>query len=303
MEVPNITSLYQTIIESKAELAALAEDLWRHPELAWHEEYAVKRLSDFLRVHGFRVETGYLGFPTSFRAECGSGSEAAFAIAAEYDALPEIGHGCGHNLIAMAAMAAALAVKRGLDGGISGRVVILGTPAEESGGGKVKMLQKGCLDDIGAAMMVHPSWRTVPDKGSTAIRRYDVDFTGVEAHAATTPEEGVNALDAVMLLFAGVNAFRQQMPDNCRIHGIVSNGGSMPNIIPGSARCRFYLRSSDEAWIERLDRRFLDIVAGAELMTGAKAKITRSVSKICPDIIDVLCEKQIATLFSPCFTV
>lgn len=250
------------------ELKALAQDIWEHPELAWKEFYAAEKLSAFLRKHNIEVEENYLGFSTAFRGDVNNGSGATFALAAEYDALPS-GHACGHNLIAAASVGAAIAASRVMEKlGVPGTLVIMGTPAEESGGGKIKMLNKGALNGIDAVMMAHPSWRTQPDAGSTAIRRWDVTFHGVSAHAAGNPELGINALDAVMMLFNAVSFQRQQMPDVCRIHGIVTHGGKMPNIIPESASCRFYLRSASEEWMEKLDERFDNMVKGAAMLTG-----------------------------------
>ena len=250
------------------ELKKLALDLWNHPETAWHEQYAVKTLCNFLNTNGIRTAAGFCGFPTAFRGECGNADGPVFAFAAEYDALPP-GHACGHNLIAAAsagAMCAAAAVLQEFN--LPGKLVILGTPAEESGSGKVRMMEQDALAGIDAVMMSHPAWRTEPDPGSLAIRRYDVTFHGVASHAAASPELGVNALDAVVTLFNGVNAFRQQMPEFCRIHGVVTNGGVMPNIIPAEASCRFYLRSADEAWMEKIDRRFSQMVQGASMIAG-----------------------------------
>ena len=244
------------------ELKALALDIWEHPELAWQEFYAAETLTKFLQEHDIAAEANYLDFPTAFRGDVCFEPGATFALAAEYDALPP-GHACGHNLIGTAAVGAAIAAARAMKKlGLPGTLVIMGTPAEESGGGKVKMLAKGALNGIDAVMMAHPSWRTQPDPGSTAIRRWDVTFHGVSSHAAAAPELGVNALDAVMMLFNAVSFQRQQMPDVCRIHGIVTNGGKMPNIIPESASCRFYLRSSNEEWMEKLDERFDNMVKG-----------------------------------------
>ncbi|MBE6402889.1 MAG: M20 family metallopeptidase [Lentisphaerae bacterium] len=251
-----------------SELEALAVDLWEHPELAWKEFYAAETLCKFLKKHDIDAQANYLDFPTAFRGDIVNGDGAVFALTAEYDALPP-GHACGHNLIAAASVGAAIAaarVMKKLD--LPGTLVIMGTPAEESGGGKVKMLQKGALNGIDAVMMSHPSWRTIPDPGSLAIRRWDVTFHGVSSHAGGTPELGINALDAVMMLFNGVSFQRQQMPDFCRIHGIVTHGGKMPNIIPDTASCRFYLRSATEEWMEKLDERFDNMVKGAALLTG-----------------------------------
>ena len=250
------------------ELERLAVDLWEHPQLAWQENYAAKRLCDFLQSHNIDAQSNYLDFPTAFRGDVSIKPGAVFALAAEYDALP-IGHACGHNLIAAASAGAAVAAAEVMKkNGLPGTLVIMGTPAEESGGGKVKMLQKGALNNIDAVMMSHPSWRTQPDPGSLAIRRWDVTFHGKSSHAGGAPELGINALDAVMMLFNAVSFQRQQMPDCCRIHGIVTHGGKMPNIIPETASCRFYLRSASEEWMEKLDLRFDNMVKGAALLTG-----------------------------------
>ncbi len=251
------------------ELKELSLDLWAHPETAWHEEYAVKTLCAFLQKHGVDAVPGCCGFPTAFRGECTAGKAGpAFALAAEFDALPP-GHACGHNLIAGASVGAMIAASSIMKKeNLPGKLVILGTPAEESGGGKVRMLEKGVLEGIDAVMMAHPNWCTIPDRGSLAIRRYDVTFHGLASHAAGAPELGINALDAVMMLFNGVNAYRQQMPEFCRIHGVVTNGGTMPNIIPAEASCRFYLRSANEEWMEKIDKRFGEMVQGAALIAG-----------------------------------
>ncbi len=274
----NDTSLQElcSLIEQKrAQWAELSKAIWNHPELAYKEVFACGQQAELLRELGFQVTTPYCGIATAYRADHG-GRNPAFAFVAEYDALPKLGHGCGHNLICTAAAAAAYAVKKLLEKhGLPGHVVLLGTPAEESGGGKVRMLEEHCLDGIDAAMMVHPSWRTTPDTGSTAIRRFDVEFFGKAAHAAGAPELGLNALDAVLLLFNALNAWRQQLPETSRLHGIIVNGGEAPNIIPDYAKCRFYLRSTDETWIEKMERRFHDMIHGAELMTGTTGKITQ----------------------------
>ncbi|HPY89521.1 MAG TPA: M20 family metallopeptidase [Lentisphaeria bacterium] len=252
---------------------ALSKDIWEHPELAYEERYACKRQVDELRSLGFDPETPTAGVETAFRADVGS-SNPAFAIASEYDALEGIGHGCGHNLICTAALAAFhAAVKLQDKYGLKGRLALLGTPAEESGGGKVVMLEHGCLDGIDAAMMVHPSWRTTPDTGSTADRRFDVTFHGKAAHAAGSPELGLNALDAMLLLFTAINAWRQQLPEFTRVHGVILEGGVRPNIIPDRSRARFYLRSAQEDWAEKMEARFWDIIRGAELMTGCTAEV------------------------------
>jgi amidohydrolase len=193
---------------------------------------------------------------------------------AEYDALPNLGHGCGHNLICAAAIAAGTACAELLrHNNLPGQVLVMGTPAEESKGGKVKLLERGCLDGIDAIMMVHPSWRTVPDTGSLAVRRFTIDFTGKSAHAAGAPELGLNALDATVMLYNGISVWRQQLPESTRIHGVVSNGGCMPNIIPDRSTSTYYLRSISDEYLDRMEARFFDIVKGAALITGTEYDI------------------------------
>jgi amidohydrolase len=270
----NLQNLNEYIGGIKKRLRCLSDAIWNTPELAYKEFFASGEAVKFLEEQNFTPQTNYCGIETAFRAEAGSG-KPTFAIFAEYDALPDIGHGCGHNLICAAALAAFCAVANALKSeNLPGKIVLLGSPAEESGGGKIKMIEKGCLDGIDAAMMVHPSFRATPDTGSSAITRFDIVFHGKASHAAGAPELGINALAAVNLLFAGVNAYREQLPEDARMHGIVTDGGEAPNITPARAACRFFLRSTNQQWIAKIEKRFLDIVRGAELMTGATAEIT-----------------------------
>lgn len=266
--------LLRKINNIRDRLNYLQKEIWKNPETAYQENFAVKLQRSLLRDLGFEVQENYCGMETAYRASYGNGGEQ-FAFAAEYDALPQLGHACGHNLICAAAVGAAYAAMEFLrENKLPGRVVILGTPAEESGGGKVMMLKQNCLDDIGACMMVHPAGRTTIDRGSMAICRFDVEFHGVSAHASAAPMKGINALDAVMMVFAGVNAWRQHLHETDRIHGVVINGGTAPNIIPDYAKCRFFLRSLQQCGLERMINRFKDIVTGAGLITGATPEIS-----------------------------
>ncbi len=257
----------------KIRLRCLSDAIWNNPELAYKEFFAVEQAVEFLKEQDFTPQTNYGGIATAFKAEYGSG-KPTFAIFAEYDALPDIGHGCGHNLICASALAAFSAAAKILsENKLPGKIILLGSPAEESGGGKIKMIANGCLDGVDAAMMVHPSYRLTPDTGSSAITRFDVIFHGKSSHAAGAPELGINALAAVNLLFAGVNAYREQVPEDSRMHGIITDGGEAPNVTPARAACRFFLRSTNQEWIKKMEKRFKDIVHGAELMTGATAEI------------------------------
>lgn len=268
-----LKEIREVINGSKAELNELSLAIWNHPEIAWQEKFAAAHIREFLEKRGFEVTGPCFGVETALRTESGRGDGPVFAFASEYDALPEIGHGCGHNLICVAGIAAFLAAAELLrKTGTAGKVVLLGTPAEEGAGGKVKMLANGCLKGIDAVMMVHPGAENSIDNGSTANQGLEVTFRGRAVHAAT-PAKGVNALDAVMLLFAAVNAYRQQMPSHALIHGFVNNGGAAANIIPDLTRCRFYLRTSEESFMPELESRFRDMVRGAELMTRCTAEV------------------------------
>lgn len=269
----NLQDLLKRVENHGGELNELSTEVWKNPELAFKEFIACKLQCDLLKKWGFKVEENYCGFETAYRCEYGSGSPA-FAITSEYDALPGVGHGCGHNLICAAALGAFIALTEYMKANnIPGKVVLLGTPAEESGSSKVKIVDSGALDGVDAAMMVHPSWRTCLDTGCLSIKRFDVTFKGKSSHASGSPYLGINALDAVQLTFAGVNAWRQQLPESSRVHGIVTEGGLKPNIIPDRAGCCFYVRSATEKWQEKMNERFLDIVKGAALMTGCEYEV------------------------------
>lgn len=265
----------QSFIESrKKEFRAFSDDIWNHPEIAFHEKYAVAAACRFLSEHGYQPVSPCYGVETAFRCEYGTQPGPVFAFASEYDALPDIGHGCGHNLICTAGIAAFMALAERMKAeNLPGRVVLLGTPAEEGGGGKVKMLEAGCLKGIDAVAMTHPSGRNTLDAGSTANCGLEVIFHGKSAHAAAAPEKAINALDAIQLLFTAVSYFRQQMPEHARIHGVILDGGTVPNVIPDMTRCFFYLRSGEESWSPILEKRFLDMVKGAELMTGCTSEV------------------------------
>ncbi len=250
----------------------LSSDIWSRPELGLQEHYACQRQVELLREFGFEVESPFAGLDTAFRARWGSGGPV-FAFASEYDALPKIDHGCGHNLIATAALLAARLTQQILqESGLPGQVFVLGTPGEESMGGKVLMLREDCLAGVDAVMMVHPNWRSCRDTGSTAINRVNVEYFGKAAHAAGSPEQGINALDAVIMLFNSVSFWRQQLPESSRIHGIIEHGGVRPNIIPDYASCYFFLRSPENEVLEQMNLRFADMIEAAAKMSGCSYK-------------------------------
>lgn len=269
-------SIQKAIKQAAPALKRLALDIHRHPETGYKEVRAARRQTVLLRQWGFKVTAPFAGLPTAYKAEVGTG-RPVFAILAEYDALAQLGHGCGHNLIAAAALGAARGLAAAMRAeNLSGTLAVIGTPAEETLGGKVVMARAGAFRGLDAVMMAHPSWRTTPDTGSSAVTRFTVTFHGKAAHAAASPELGRNALDAVTLLFQGVNAWRQHLPETSRVHGIITAGGVAPNIVPDTAACFFYLRSRDDGVLKKMRRFFINIARGAALMTGTRTEIQES---------------------------
>ncbi len=241
-------------------------------ELALEERRTSRLLADFLEAKGFRVERGIAGMETAFRAERVFGrGRPAVAFLCEMDALPGLGHACGHNVVGVSSACAAAAVA---DAGAglfrSGRVVAIGTPAEETGYGKARMIEAGVFRGIDAAMMVHPSSRRHVAKGYLALHRIRFAYTGRASHAAAYPEHGINALDGVLLLFQGVAALRQQLPDTVRVHGIITEGGRAPNIIPERAQAYFYVRGENDRELSDAVRRVKDCARGAARASGCR---------------------------------
>jgi amidohydrolase len=261
---------------------SLSQDLWdlalrihAHPELGFEEHQAAAWLTEALENGGFRVERGLGGLPTAFRAVHPAEKPGPrIAILAEYDALPELGHACGHNLIAAIAVGAALGLAP-FKKGLPGTLLVIGTPAEEGGGGKIKLIQAGIFRNVDAALMVHPSDQTVVDRGSLAITEVKIEFHGKAAHASSEPEKGINALDAVIQTFVALNALRQHIKDGSRIHGIITHGGVKPNIVPEYAAALFYVRSADNAYRDELVEKLRKCAEGAALATGANLTFTK----------------------------
>jgi amidohydrolase len=241
------------------------------PELAFREQRACATLVSQLKTGGFAVETPVGGLETAFRAELQgkAGPGPTIAILAEYDALPDVGHGCGHNVIASAALGAGLALAR-TDNQFAGKVLVIGTPAEEGGGGKILLAQAGVLRDADAAMMIHPATRNVVRRGSLANSRVDLTFHGKAAHASSAPDLGVNALEAVIQTFVGINAQRMHLRSDARIHGIITHGGDAVNIIPSRAAARFSVRARDRAYQRTLVERLKRVAEGAASALGAR---------------------------------
>ena len=262
--------VWERIEELADELWDLALKIHDNPELGFKEYKAANWLTEELRKGGFEVEIPYGGLETAFRAEHPERSEGpAIAILAEYDALPELGHACGHNLIATIAVGAALGLSP-LKKELPGRLVVLGTPAEEGGGGKILLVRAGAFRNIDLAMMVHPADQTLVERGSLAITEVVIEFKGKAAHASSEPEKGVNALDAVIQTFNSLNALRQHIKDGARIHGIITHGGVKPNIVPGYAAANFYVRAPENDYRDELVEKLRRCAEGAALATGAE---------------------------------
>lgn len=243
-----------------------SHDLAAHPEVAFEEHRSAAALADLVEARGIAVTRGAHGLETALRAEVG-GEGPTVAILSEYDALPGIGHGCGHNVIATAGLGAFLALAEVGDQ-LPGRVVWLGTPAEEGGGGKELMAAEGAFDGVDAALMVHPFTYDVAEPVFLGRRQLRATFHGVTAHASAQPFMGRNALDAMNLMYTGVGLHRQQMPPTDRVHGVVTSGGERPNVIPEHAELLFYLRSEYPESLAILSERLAEIARGAALMAG-----------------------------------
>jgi len=258
------------------DLERLSHQLHDHPELAFKEEKAHAWLSDFLAKHGATVERGVGGLPTAFRATiAGTAAGPTVAIMAEYDALPGIGHACGHNVIATAGVGAGAALAAALGTlPFAGRIQVIGTPAEEGGAGKVKLLDAGVFEGVDAAMMIHGRCGTQVWRPTLGIIKAKVEFFGQAAHASSWPWRGVNALNAVISLFNALDAMRQQIRTDARIHGVITKGGEQANIIPEYTSAEFYLRATNVTYCHELLRRFTAAAEGAGAATGCRAQVT-----------------------------
>lgn len=261
----------------KDKYIGISHQIHDNPEIGNQEFFASKLLTDILADAGFSIERAVAGHDTSFIARKKSikltGPTIGFL--AEYDALPGLGHACGHNIIGTISTAAAISVSELLDE-IGGEVVVLGTPAEEggpNGSAKASFVKHGLLKDIDACMMIHPSNATGVTGNSLAVDPLDFEFIGKSAHASGAPEKGINALDAVIQLFNGINALRQHVSTDVRIHGIITHGGDAPNIVPDYAKARFFIRAATRKTCDEVTSKVKNIAQGAALATGAKLNI------------------------------
>lgn len=260
--------------ELKDELVELSEYILNNPELGYQEFKSCKAHVEILSKHGFTVEEGYMGIDTAFRAEFSSGKAGpTIAYLAEYDALPGIGHGCGHNLLGTVSTGAGIALSKLLPQ-LAGKVVVIGTPAEETSGAKVYMADNGAFDDIDVAMVSHPADFHFMSGKSLALEAIQFTYRGKTAHAAALPHKGINALDAAINTFNNINALREHIRTDSRIHGVIIEGGKAANIVPDLAIAQFYVRATTKAYLEELSEKVKNCARGASLAAGTDLEIS-----------------------------
>ncbi|MFV1950892.1 MAG: M20 family metallopeptidase [Nitrospinota bacterium] len=266
-------SVIKEVDRLKTDLIDICMTIHSNPEVKFKEFKAVEVLTTFLEKNDFEVTKGTGGLETAFNAVFkGPGNGPAIAFLAEYDALPQIGHACGHNIVGSAGVGAAVALKKAAADSI-GKIIVVGTPAEEGGGGKIILIEKGIFEDIDIAMMIHPSNKTRMVRLMLAVAETGFIFHGRAAHAAAYPHKGINALDGVILTFNNINALRQQLKNDVRIHGIITEGGYAPNIIPEMASAQFYVRALEEKYFKEVVEKVKECARGAAIATGTKLDI------------------------------
>ncbi|GAA1217014.1 M20 family metallopeptidase [Prauserella alba] len=265
------TAARGAIDQHTAELIRLSERLHADPETAWEEHRAAAMVPELLDRSGFAVTPKYLGLDTAFHASFGSGP-TKIALCAEYDALPGLGHACGHNLIAASSIGAALGLAEVADeAGLT--VEVYGTPAEEGGGGKIELLDRGAFAGTDLAMMAHPAPVDVAEARPFAVSHSKISYRGKSAHAAAYPEAGTNAADAFTVAQVAIGLLRQQLPSSARVHGVVTHAGDAPNAIPEHASGRWYVRAETLAELAELEPRVLRAFEAGALATGCELTV------------------------------
>ena len=286
MHPPVLAELRDAVRERRPALEQLSLDLHGTPETRFEEHYAVEQLAGRLATAGFEVDKGVAGLPTAFTAthrgaaskDAGTASAPGaptIALLLEYDALPGIGHGCGHNLIAAGGLTAALAVAA-VRPDHPGTLKVIGTPGEEGGGGKILMLERGVFRDVDAALMFHPADRGLRARHALAASHLRLTFHGVAAHAAKSPWDGRSAAAAAQLFLTAVDSLRQFMPPTARVHGIIADGGAAPNVVPDRTEVDIYVREATSAALDALLPRVLAAAEGAALATGTTTQHTET---------------------------
>jgi amidohydrolase len=250
------------------QLTELSLKIHSNPELGFQETKAAGWLTQYLEKNGFRTERGFYEIPTAFRGSYGQG-KPAIAILAEYDALPKLGHACGHNLIASCAVGTGVASKPVINQ-FGGSILVIGTPGEELYGGKAIMANRGAFNEVDIAMMVHPGVSDIATIQALACQTLDVEFFGQASHAASRPEAGINALEAMLQAFAAINSLRQHIKDKDHIHGIITDGGESANIVPAHSAASFMVRAESDTYLNELKQRVINCFIGAATASGAR---------------------------------
>lgn len=270
-------SILTYINENSEEFINIAKQIHKNPEIGNQEYFASKILQEKLSENNFEIVSNIAGHDTGFIASYDSGIEGpSIAFLAEYDALPGLGHACGHNIIGTSSVLAGIAIRKVMSD-LGGKVYVFGCPAEEggpNGSAKASYVKARLFDEIDAAMMVHPAWDSYTSLNSLAVDVFEVEFFGKAAHAAANPQDGINALDAMIQFYNGINALRQQNKAGDMIHGIIQNGGDAPNIIPDYTKARFFTRSYKRKDLDILTNKVEKIAQGAALQTGCEYKFT-----------------------------
>lgn len=269
--------ILNTVTEIHNRLIHISHAIHAHPEISNEEKFACELLSNELQSHGFEITTHIAGHPTGFIATKSSQKAGpTIGFLAEYDALPGLGHACGHNIIGATSIGAAIALSKVIDT-IGGTIKVFGTPAEEggvNGSAKASYVKAGLFEGTDVAMMIHPSSYNQKTASSLAIAPMDFEFFGKPAHAASCPEEGINALDALLLFYNGIAALRQQLTSDVRIHGVILDGGTAANIIPDYTRARFYVRAATSERLQEVIKKVKNIAEGSALSTGCTTQFT-----------------------------
>ncbi len=282
MNVYNFEKIQQGIIneieKKKEDYIDISHKIHEHPETGNEEVYASRLLINTLEKEGFTVEKSLAGHTTSFiaRKKSNKRSGPVIGFLAEYDALPKLGHACGHNIIGTASTASAITLSKFIDE-VGGEILVLGTPAEEggeNGSAKASFVKQGLLKGIDVCLMVHPGNENSVTPESLANNPIQFEFIGKSSHAASAPENGINALDGVIQLFNGINALRQHVTDDVRIHGVITDGGSAPNIVPDYAKAKFFIRAATKENCDLVTEKVKNIAKGAALSTGSKVNIS-----------------------------
>ena len=269
MDIAKLKAIVGQEVEARQEeLTELSLRIHQNPELGFQETKALQWLTSYLEQNGFKVEEGICQLATAFKGEYGSG-RPRIALLAEYDALPKLGHACGHNIIAASAVGAGVALRGAIDQ-LGGSVLVIGSPAEGLHAGKRIMVERGGFADLDAAMMVHPGVLDIASTQALACIGLEVEFWGKAAHAAARPEEGINALEAMIQAFNGINSLRQHIRDQARIHGIITQGGEAANVVPLYTAGSFLVRTEDETYLDELKQKVLNCFKAASLATGAR---------------------------------